>query len=471
MSARLQRREPYFQGFDAEGRRICVGSADVGVEDDEEVSARVWCLAPDGELLWWLEDDDVPSGQLLELNPARTELLLGSDRQFLRVDAASGSVLERGLKTELRGFGWAADGTLVGMDRERLVRRTLAGQPRPTWAKRGGLSGLVDGLVEPWMARTDSTLAMMVGGGVGNLVYASDRAIRIGNSARTITGPDGDLHLIQTGTVKLGKDDERWAVTWVRFDSEGTVLHRIVVPMECPTEDAVLDAQGRLWIRASPEKRHNIARIDPKSGTAQVVASSKKQDRIEGFAVDPQGELHLRTKKKVDTPEGEEASLEVVRRRSRFKPLAIVALLSAAAINGAGVSGLLANRDSLLNQAASGAPMRMKAGKTGHKMLQTADLEALAPGQLAYAVELGVFALGLLLLVIVALRTPVRAVSLSTAWVTVTAIVALFVNTAVTLRPMGGFDTFTLGGVPAFVHLCTWMALLFVSAAGPRLVK
>lgn len=470
MSATLVRGDPERQGFDAEGRHVFAGWADVRRDDDTQVAVRVWCVGADGELSWWLDDGDVSGTHTWTFAPDRTQLLVGSAKGLTVVETATGEVRERGLTTDLHDFGWAADTTLVGMVGQRLVRRTLQGQSRPTWAKRGGIAGMLD-VVEPWLTRSDSLLAMMLDGRSPDLVAASDRAIRLGNSATTIAGPDGQLHLVQSGRVKFGKGDDRWAVTWLHFDAQGSVQHRIVVPVASPTDDALLDASGRLWVRASPQGRNVIVRIDPKTETAQIVASAKKLGRIRGFTVDPDGQLRLPTRKKVDTPEGDDARLPFVRRRSRFRPVAIASLLAVTAANVASVPAVLAGRDNLLEQAAAGQALRVKAGKTGHKMLQPQDLEALAPGQLAYATELGVLALGLLLLTLAARTTPARAVSLAVVWVTVIAVVAILINAAVTLRPMGGFDTFTLAGIPGLVHLCTWMGLLFLSAAGPQLVK
>lgn len=449
-----------------------MGSASVRPDAGEsDLTASVWCLGTSDELQWWIEQDDVPGGDMLLFNPSRTQLLVGSPDEFIRVEAATGSVRDRQLKTELRDFGLAADDTLVGMEGGRLVRRALDGQQRPTWAERGGIPGLVDGLVEPWLSRSDSVPAMMLDGRSPNLVSASDRAIRLGNSARTIAGPNGELHLVQATTLSFGKGDDRWAVTWLRFDVQGMVLHRIVVPLETASDDAHLDVMGRLWVRASPEKASVIVRIDPKSDTAQVVASSRRSDRIVGFAVDPQGELRLPTKKKVDTPQGDAARLPITRRRSGLRPLAIGSLLALAVINAAMVPLVLASRSTLLTKAAAGASMRVTAGKSGHKTLQPEELAALAPGQLAYAVELVVLAVGLLLLTAVARKTPERSVNLAGAWVTIIAVVAVVLNAAVTLRPMGGFDTFTIAGIPALVHLATWMGLLVLGAFGSKLVK
>ncbi len=468
MKARLARRDPRRRGCDAEGRRVFVGSADVRV-DDAELWVGLWCLGTDAQLLWWIGASDVPSGDMLLFSPDRQELLVGSAEAFIRVQATTGSILDRGLKTELRDFAWAHDGTLVGMDGQRLVRRTLDGQPRPTWAKRGGLSGLVDGLVEPWLSRSDSVPAMMLGGRTAGLAFAADRAIRFGNAATAIAGPNRELHLVSVGAVSFGKGDERSAVSWVRFDERGAVLHRLVIPAKSPANEAVVDAAGRLWVRVSQGKGHAIMRVDPEADNAQLVVRSQRANRIAGFTVDLDGQLQLPTDKKLDSPTGDAANVPIVRRRGRLRPVAIAGLLVLAAVNAAVAPIVLAGRAAVLRQAATGVPLRVSAGKGGHKTLQPEDLLALAPGQLAYAVELVVLAVGLVVLATTARSTPARAISLGWAWVTVVAVAAVVINGVVTLRPMGGFDTFTLAGFPGGALLGTWIVLLFGSALGHRI--
>jgi hypothetical protein len=276
-------------------------------------------------------------------------------------------------------------------------------------------------------------------------------------------GRDGDVHIVQGSSFKLRKGERSsWTVVWVRFDPSGNVVHRVAVPLEYATDEAALDAIGRLYVRGTVEDgRFAIVRINPTRKTAATVAESKTADRLDGFAIDPDGNLRLREKR----VKGGGRELEVLSQRSVFGRWARGGLVAGVAAALASIPATLATKKELLTAAANGETITVSHGRGSRSRLGPSDLEALVPALDAQVVESIVFAVGLLVLLLTVGRgTPARAVALGAIWALAVLVISIPLHMVVGMGFARPFEVMAASMAAPGVLLGVGLGLLALGA-------
>lgn len=450
----IERRSVRRLAFDGQGRRIVLGHG-VLCRDGAEVEVTLWCEFADGSCDWAIDRGEISDPHGILLDPTGSVALVRREREDVRIDLRDGAILGRTPSIPLEGMALAADGTVIGWDLGRLVRRTLAGAPRPVWADRPGLVGRVERPLERWLSASESVAALMMESPLPGTFTAPARPVRLSRSPRVLVDAEGCVHLVSDESARHGSFSAARAVAWVRFDPRGIPMHRVAVRVEEATDDACLDASGRLWVRARPSGEHHaLVRIDPREPSARTMATSKQRGDLEGFAIDPEGEPRLVAKR----PKAGGEALDVVAGPRAPGRAARFAFPAIALANVAAIAAALARRSDLLHHAAAGLDWQTRT-ETGVARFDPARLEAFAGAIWAQCGKALIVALGLLWLLRVARDTPRRAGSLGVAWILATGVAVIPVQMLLTASWTGSLDLLLLSPVPFVVSLASFVAL------------
>jgi sugar lactone lactonase YvrE len=265
--------------MDPAGNLYCVGAHEDAFDD-----ASVWCLAPDLSLRWFVDLKDFaysdahlaldPGGRLLVWREHKHSALVLSAQNGATLGKLGGKQPDGATAHtfDLDHAKWLrfdADGSILALLGERLVRFSGDGGPLPTWPPKKGMFGAKAEKLRPIY-------------GPGHQLIDVD-GVYIEHVGSQPTELDDYTHLHVGWDGRLYAERSEWVAC---FDRSGERVYRTKLPVDDMKGDYLgTDAAGNLYVPATlagdPRPRV-IVRVSPDGKRVDTIATDHRQGGVVG---------------------------------------------------------------------------------------------------------------------------------------------------------------------------------------------